>query len=105
MLCCPDDAARGSRALAADAGTRFIDASTAQPVKSRTGPLDLPNFPKASRAASLCTSSSSNPGCYFNRCSVALIAVRLVAAKLLPADYPAGPFNGVSGLYRRRQTV
>jgi len=93
ILCLPDDAAREAVALAADAGTRFIDASTAH----RTNPDWAFGFAELceGQAAHIAAAQFvSNPGCYSTG-ALALIAP-LVAAGLLPADYPL-TINGVSG--------
>jgi len=93
ILCLPDDAAREAVALAADAGTRFIDASTAH----RSNPDWAFGFAElsASQAARIAGAQFvSNPGCYSTG-AIALIAP-LVAAGLLPADYPV-TVNAVSG--------
>lgn len=93
ILCLPDDAARQAVALAAYAGTRFIDASTAH----RTHPDWVFGFAEmepgqAERIAA--AQFVSNPGCY----STGAIAILtpLVRAGLLPADYPV-TINAVSG--------
>jgi len=93
ILCLPDDAAREAVALAADAGTRFIDASTAH----RSNPDWAFGFAELSEGQAARIAGAqfvSNPGCYSTG-ALALIAP-LVAAKLLPADYPL-TINGVSG--------
>ncbi|WP_417417576.1 N-acetyl-gamma-glutamyl-phosphate reductase [Hoeflea sp.] len=93
ILCLPDDAAREAVALAADAGTRFIDASTVH----RTNPDWTFGFAELSpgQAARIAGAQFvSNPGCYSTG-AIALIAP-LVAAGLLPADYPV-TINAVSG--------
>ena len=93
ILCLPDDAAREAVALAADAGTRFIDASTAH----RSNPDWAFGFAELSNGQAARIASAqfvSNPGCYSTG-ALALIAP-LVAAGLLPADYPL-TINGVSG--------
>ncbi|PHR22140.1 MAG: N-acetyl-gamma-glutamyl-phosphate reductase [Hoeflea sp.] len=93
ILCLPDDAARESVALAADAGTRFIDASTAH----RSNPDWAYGFAELSPGQSERIAEAqfvSNPGCYSTG-AIALIAP-LVAAGLLPADYPVS-VNAVSG--------
>lgn len=93
ILCLPDDAAREAVALAADAGTRFIDASTAHRIHPdwAFGFAELTEG-QAARIAS--AQFVTNPGCYSTG-SIALIAP-LVAAGLLPADYPM-TINAVSG--------
>ncbi|MBC7284394.1 N-acetyl-gamma-glutamyl-phosphate reductase [Hoeflea sp.] len=93
ILCLPDDAAREAVTLAADAGTRFIDASTAH----RTHPDWAFGFAELSegQAARIAAAQFvSNPGCYSTG-AIALIAP-LVAAGLLPVDYPV-TINAVSG--------
>lgn len=93
ILCLPDAAAREAVALAADAATRFIDASTAH----RTHPDWAFGFAELSKAqADLIAKAQfvSNPGCYSTG-AIALVAP-LVQAGLLPADYPL-TINAVSG--------
>lgn len=93
ILCLPDDAAREAVALAADAGTRFIDASTAH----RSNPDWAFGFAELSHAQKKRIAGAqfvSNPGCYSTG-AIALISP-LVGAGLLPADYPV-TINAVSG--------
>jgi len=93
ILCLPDDAAREAVALAADHGTRFIDASTAH----RTHPDWVFGFAELDHGQAARIASAqfvSNPGCYPTG-AIALIAP-LVAAGLLPAAYPL-TINAVSG--------
>ena len=93
ILCLPDDAAREAVALAAGAGTRFIDASTAH----RTHPdwvFGFAELEKGQAARIAAARFVSNPGCYSTG-AIALLAP-LVAAGLLPADYPV-TINAVSG--------
>lgn len=93
ILCLPDDAAREAVALAADAGTRFIDASTAH----RTHPDWAFGFAELSPGQGARIASAqfvSNPGCYSTG-AIALLAP-LVNAGLLPTDYPL-TINAVSG--------
>ncbi len=93
ILCLPDDAAREAVALAADAGTRFIDASTAH----RSNPDWAFGFAELSPAQAKRIANAqfvSNPGCYSTG-AIALIAP-MVAAGLLPVDYPV-TVNAVSG--------
>ncbi|MEM5473270.1 N-acetyl-gamma-glutamyl-phosphate reductase [Hoeflea sp. AS60] len=93
ILCLPDDAAREAVALAADAGTRFIDASTAH----RSNPDWAFGFAELSPAQAKRIAGAqfvSNPGCYSTG-AIALIAP-LVASGLLPVDYPV-TVNAVSG--------
>ncbi|MEO1701805.1 MAG: N-acetyl-gamma-glutamyl-phosphate reductase [Pseudomonadota bacterium] len=93
ILCLPDDAAREAVALAADSGTRFIDASTAH----RTHPDWVYGFAEAELGQAQRIAKAqfvSNPGCY----STGAIAILrpLVLAGLLPTDYPV-TINAVSG--------
>ncbi|MCC0033722.1 MAG: N-acetyl-gamma-glutamyl-phosphate reductase [Hoeflea sp.] len=93
ILCLPDDAAREAVALAADAGTRFIDASTAH----RSNPDWAFGFAELSHAQEKRIAGAqfvSNPGCYSTG-AIALISP-LVGAGLLPADFPV-TINAVSG--------
>lgn len=93
ILCLPDDAAREAVALAADAGTRFIDASTAH----RTHPDWAFGFGElnADQKDKICNAQFvSNPGCYSTG-AIALTAP-LVQAGILPSDYPL-TINAVSG--------
>lgn len=93
ILCLPDAAAKEAVALASDAGTRFIDASTAH----RTNPDWVYGFGELSRDQNARIGAAqfvSNPGCYSTG-AIALIAP-LVQAGLLPKDYPLA-INGISG--------
>lgn len=93
ILCLPDDAAREAVALAADAGTRFIDASTAH----RSNPdwaFGFAELSEGQRKRIAGAQFVSNPGCYSTG-AIALISP-LVGAGLLPADYPV-TINAVSG--------
>jgi N-acetyl-gamma-glutamyl-phosphate reductase len=63
ILCLPDDAAREAVALAADAGTRFIDASTAH----RSNPdwaFGFAELSEGQRKRIAGAQFVSNPGCY-----------------------------------------
>jgi len=96
VLCLPDDAARESAALAGSLGSdapKLLDASTAH----RVDPDWAYGFPEldahqAERIAS--AQHVSNPGCYPTG-AIALLRP-LVAAGLLPTDYPV-TVNAVSG--------
>ena len=93
ILCLPDDAARESVSLIENDSTRVIDASTAY----RVDPDWAYGFAEmeAGQGAAIANARFvSNPGCW----PQGLIgAVRpLVAAGLLPADYPVS-YNGISG--------
>lgn len=93
ILCLPDDAAREAVALAADAGTRFIDASTAH----RTHPDWAFGFGELNTGQKDLIRNAqfvSNPGCYSTG-AIALTAP-LVQAGILPSDYPL-TVNAVSG--------
>ena len=93
VLCLPDDAARAAVTLAADAGTRFIDASTAH----RTNPNWAYGFAEMAhgQAEAIATAQFvSNPGCYSTG-AIALLRP-LTDAGLLPRDYPV-TINAVSG--------
>lgn len=93
ILCLPDDAAREAVALAADAGTRFIDASTAH----RTHPDWTFGFGELNNGQKDQIRNAqfvSNPGCYSTG-AIALTAP-LVQAGILPSDYPM-TINAVSG--------
>jgi N-acetyl-gamma-glutamyl-phosphate reductase len=96
VLCLPDEAAKEAVALidtmGAD-GPKVIDASTAH----RVAPGWVYGFPEMDRgqeAAVRMARRVSNPGCY-PTAAIALIRP-LVAAGLLPADYPV-TINAVSG--------
>ena len=93
ILCLPDDASRESVKLAAGAGTRFIDASSA----FRTAPDWAFGFPELAKGQAQKIASAqyvSNPGCYSTG-AVALLRP-LVDAGILPTDYPL-TINGTSG--------
>ncbi|NQV84725.1 MAG: N-acetyl-gamma-glutamyl-phosphate reductase [Rhodospirillales bacterium] len=93
ILCLPDDAARDAVAMIENPEVRVIDASTAH----RTNPDWTYGFPELNAAQPAAIAASkrvTNPGCYALS-SVAMIHP-LVAAGLLPADYPV-TINAVSG--------
>jgi N-acetyl-gamma-glutamyl-phosphate reductase len=93
ILCLPDDASRESVALAAGAGTRFIDASSA----FRTAPDWAFGFPELTKDQTGIIAKAqyvSNPGCYSTG-AVALLRP-LVDSGVLPTDYPL-TINGTSG--------
>lgn len=93
ILCLPDDAARESVALIENQTTRVIDASSAH----RTAPgwcygfaeMDIAQAGRIAAARFI-----ANPGCY-PQGPIALLRP-LIAAGLVPADYPAG-VNAISG--------
>ena len=93
ILCLPDDAARQAVEMAGDAGTRFIDASTAH----RTHSDWVYGFAEAEPGQAERIASAnhvSNPGCYSTG-AIGLLRP-LIVAGILPADYPL-TINGVSG--------
>ncbi|MFZ5790419.1 MAG: N-acetyl-gamma-glutamyl-phosphate reductase [Pseudomonadota bacterium] len=96
VLCLPDDAAREAVAMIdamGSKGPRIVDASTAH----RVAPGWVYGFPEmepGQEAAIRAARRVANPGCYPTG-AIALIKP-LVAAGLLPADYPVA-INAVSG--------
>lgn len=93
ILCLPDDAARESVRLAADAGTRFIDASSAH----RTAEGWVYGFAEMEpdQAQKIAGAQFvSNPGCW-PQGPIAMLRP-LVLAGLIPADYPVN-VSGISG--------
>ena len=93
ILCLPDDAAREAVTLIENPAVKVIDASTAH----RVAPgwtYGFPEMAKDQRAAIATASRVANPGCY-PTATIAL-ARPLVAAGLLPADWPL-TINAVSG--------
>jgi len=93
ILCLPDAAAREAAALAEGSATKLIDASTAH----RTAEgwvFGFPEFRAGQREAVIGADRVSNPGCYSTG-AIAILAP-LVAAGLLPADFPVS-INAVSG--------
>ena len=96
VLCLPDDAARETVAMAdtlPDGGPRIVDASTAH----RVAPGWVYGFPEmdaGQRDAIRSARRVANPGCYPT--GVIALIRPLVAAGLLPQDYPL-TINAVSG--------
>lgn len=93
ILCLPDDAAREAVSLAADAGTRFIDASTAH----RTADGWVYGFAEmdAEQSGKIADAQFvANPGCWPQGPIAGLRP--LISAGLLPADYPV-TISGISG--------
>lgn len=93
ILCLPDEAARQAVALAGDADTRFIDASTAH----RTDADWIYGFAEAEpgQAERIANARQvSNPGCYSTG-AIGLLRP-LVSAGIMPVDYPL-TITGVSG--------
>ena len=93
ILCLPDDAAREAVALASDAGTRFVDASTAH--RTAEGwvygfaEMDKDQAGKIAKAQFV-----ANPGCWPQGPIAGLRP--LVTAGLIPADFPV-TVSGISG--------
>ncbi|MFM7294603.1 MAG: N-acetyl-gamma-glutamyl-phosphate reductase [Burkholderiales bacterium] len=93
VLCLPDDAARESVAMIENGNTKVLDASTAH----RVLPDWTFGFPEmdAGQAQRIKQSRRvANPGCW-STCFIALVRP-LVAAELVPPDYPISTW-GVSG--------
>lgn len=93
ILCLPDDAAKESVALVGGGATRIIDASTAH----RTADGWVYGFAEMDRAqaAAITTAKNvANPGCW-PQGPIATLRP-LIAAGLLPADFPVS-MNGISG--------
>jgi N-acetyl-gamma-glutamyl-phosphate reductase len=93
VLCLPDEAAREAVAMIENPDVRVIDASTAHRVASGWA-YGFPEMSKDQRAAIRDARRVSNPGCYPTG-FIALVRP-LVAAGLLPADFPL-TVNAVSG--------
>ncbi len=93
ILCLPDEAAKESVALVGDGATRIIDASTAH----RTAEGWVYGFAEIDRAQASAIAAAktvANPGCW-PQGPIATLRP-LIAAGLLPADYPVS-MNGISG--------
>ena len=93
ILCLPDDAARESVSLIANDNTRVIDASTAHRVADGWA-YGFPEMDRSQSAAISAAKRIANPGCW-PQGPIAVLRP-LIAAGLLPADYPV-TMNGVSG--------
>lgn len=83
ILCLPDDAAREAVALAGDAATRLLDASSAHRV-AEGWTYGLPELAPGQRAAIRTARRVSNPGCYPT--GVILLLRPLVEAGLVARD-------------------
>ncbi|WP_409523922.1 N-acetyl-gamma-glutamyl-phosphate reductase [Nitrincola sp. MINF-07-Sa-05] len=93
VLCLPDDAAKESAKLAAEAGCRVLDASSAH--RTANGWVyGLPELTSGQRQAIAKAQFVSNPGCYPT--GVILLLQPLIAANLLP-EYALYSINAVSG--------
>ncbi|WP_151702436.1 N-acetyl-gamma-glutamyl-phosphate reductase [Nitrincola alkalilacustris] len=96
VLCLPDDAAKESAKLAAEAGCRVLDASSAH--RTANGWVyGLPELTSDQRQAIANAQFVSNPGCYPT--GVILLLQPLIAANLLPksAFYCINAVSGYSG--------
>ncbi|MBV1790783.1 N-acetyl-gamma-glutamyl-phosphate reductase [Marinobacterium sp. D7] len=96
VLCLPDDAARESAALAATAGCRVLDASSAHRT-SDDWVYGLAELAPRQRAAIAGARQVANPGCYPT--GVILLMRPLLAAGLLPRSgfYTVNAVSGYSG--------
>jgi len=93
ILCLPDDAARDAVAMIENPDVRVIDASSAH--RATAGWVyGFPEYDAAQAGLIAAADRVSNPGCYALT-SVAILHP-LVAAGLVPADYPV-TINAVSG--------
>jgi N-acetyl-gamma-glutamyl-phosphate reductase len=93
ILCLPDDAAKESVSLIANDVTRVIDASTAHRVAEGWA-YGFPEMDKDQARAIASASRVANPGCW-PQGPIATLRP-LIAAGLLPADYPV-TMGGISG--------
>lgn len=93
ILCLPDDAAKESVSLISNDRTRVIDASTAHRV-AEGWTYGFPEMDKAQGKAVASARRVANPGCW-PQGPIATLRP-LIAAGLLPADYPV-TVNGISG--------
>ena len=85
FLCLPDDAAREAAALAEDADTIIIDASTAH--RTAAGwTYGFPELSAAHRAAIAHGKRIANPGCYAS--GFIAVVYPLIAAGVAARDYP-----------------
>ena len=85
FLCLPDDAAREAAALAEDADTIIIDASTAHRTAAGWA-YGFPELSAAHRAAIAHGKRIANPGCYAS--GFIAVVYPLIAAGVAARDYP-----------------
>jgi len=93
ILCLPDEAAKESVSLIANDATRVIDASSAHRVADGWT-YGFPEMDAAQAKAVASAKRVANPGCW-PQGPIAMLRP-LVAAGLLPADYPV-TVSGISG--------
>lgn len=93
ILCLPDDAARESVSLISNDTTRVIDASTAHRIADGWT-YGFAEMDKAQAKAIASAKRVTNPGCW-PQGPIAVLRP-LIAAGILPADYPV-TVNGISG--------
>ena len=93
ILCLPDDAAKESVSLIANDHTKVIDASTAHRV-AEGWTYGFAEMDKAQGTAIASAKRVANPGCW-PQGPIAMLRP-LIAAGLLPADYPV-TMSGISG--------
>ncbi len=93
ILCLPDDAAKESVSLISNGTTRVIDASTAHRV-AESWTYGFAEMDSAQAARIAASKRVANPGCW-PQGPIATLRP-LIAAGLLPADYPV-TMSGISG--------
>lgn len=104
FLCLPDEAARESVALAADADTVIIDASTAHRTESGWA-YGFPELSDSHRAAIQKERRIAVPGCYAT--GFISLVYPLIAGGILPRNYPVSSFaiSGYSGAGKKTIAV
>ena len=93
ILCLPDDAAREAAKMLKGTNTRVIDASTAHRIDP-DWTYGFPELGPGQREKIAYAPRVSNPGCY--ACSAVALLRPLIAAGLMPADFPV-TINAISG--------